>query len=130
MDVGFAVHTRGPLFQPGRPDQIIAAFLDESTLKVAGVGKADVDTTLVAVLQHPTGYYQAHIAIRQFASAAVIHDSRVIYGNWLEGTGSRNYPVTRFKGYHTFQLVHGRLEEKATEIAGHVLYQYVRRLNE
>lgn len=123
------VDSSGPLFRHGYAELVIKSYLDEATLKVAGVGKADVDATLHRVLQHPTGYYQAHIAIRQFAGAAVIHDSKVIYGRWLEGVGSRNYPVTRFKGYFTFKQVHGRLEAKAGEIAGHVLHQYLRRLN-
>lgn len=123
------VDTSGPIFRKGYAEQVIASYLDEATLKVAGVGKADVDATLHRVLRHPTGYYQAHIAIREFSAAAIIHDSRVIYGRWLEGTGSRNYPVTRFKGYFTFKQVHARLEAKAGEIANHVLVQYVRRLN-
>lgn len=128
MEITVDVDASGPLFRRGYAEQVIKQLADEATLKIAGVGKADVDATLHRVLKHPTGYYQAHIAIRQFAGAAVIHDSKVIYGRWLEGVGSRNYPVTRFKGYRTFRDVHARLEAKAGEIAGHVLRQYVRRL--
>ncbi|MGW6502965.1 hypothetical protein [Nonomuraea angiospora] len=129
MDIVVDVDLSGPIFRPGYAEQVIRQFLDEATLKVAGVGKADVDATLVRVLQHPTGYYQSKIAIRHFIGAAVIYDQRVIYGRWLEGVGSRNFPVTSFRGYHTFREVHGRLEQKADEVAGHVLHQYVRRLN-
>ncbi|MGI5286639.1 hypothetical protein ACQEVF_25325 [Nonomuraea polychroma] len=129
MEITVDVDTSGPLFRTGYAEQVIRSYLDEATLKVAGVGKADVDTTLRKVLRNPTGYYQAHIKIRDFVGAAVIHDSRVIYGAWLEGIGSRNFPVTKFTGYFTFKQVHGRLEEKAGEVAGHVLHQYVRRLN-
>ncbi|MGP3917680.1 hypothetical protein [Nonomuraea sp. 10N515B] len=129
MEITVDVDTSGLIFRTGYAEQVIKSYLDEVTLKVAGVGKADVDATLRRVLRNPTGYYQAHIAIRQFVGAAVIHDSRVIYGRWLEGVGSRNFPVTRFRGYHTFRDVHARLDAKAGEIAGHVLHQYVRRLN-
>jgi hypothetical protein len=129
MTITVDVEISGPIFRKGHAERVIADFIDEATLKVAGVGKADVDATLHRVLKHPTGYYQAHIALRQFAGAVVLHDSKVIYGRWLEGTGSRNFPVTRFKGYHTFRDVHARLEEKAGEIAERVLAQYVRRLN-
>jgi hypothetical protein len=129
VEITVDVDTTGPIFRTGYAEQVIRQFLDEATLKVAGVGKADVDATLHRVLRNPTGYYQEHIAIRDFVGAAVIHDSRVIYGKWLEGVGSRNFPVTRFRGYHTFRDVHGRLEAKADEVAGHVLHQYVRRLN-
>jgi hypothetical protein len=27
-----------------------------------------------------------------------------VYGPWLEGVGSRNFPVTRFRGYHAFRV--------------------------
>jgi hypothetical protein len=128
VEISVTADVEGPFFRHPHRQRVMSEFLDEATLKVAGAGKADVDATLHRVLRNPTGYYQAHIAIRQFAAAAVIHDSKVIYGRWLEGVGSRNYPVTRFKGYFTFKQVHGRLEAKAGEIAGHVLHQYVRRL--
>jgi hypothetical protein len=129
VDIVVDVDLSGPIFRTGYAEQVIKQYCDEATLKVAGVGKADVDATLRRVLRNPTGYYQAHIAIRRFSAAAVIHDSRVIYGRWLEGVGSRNFPVTRFRGYHTFRDVGTRLDAKAGEIAGHVLHQYVRRLN-
>ncbi len=128
MQVTVDVDISGPLFRRGHAEQVIAAFLEESTLKVAHVGKADVDATLKAVLRHPTGYYQAHITVDTWYDGRVIHDSKVIYGRWLEGVGSRNFPVTRFRGYHTFRDVHRRLQDKAPEVAGHVLHQYVRRL--
>lgn len=128
MQITVTTETAGPLFRHGYPAQVIAAFLEESTLKVAHVGKADVDSTLHRVLKHPTGYYQAHIQVDSWFDARIIHDSKVIYGRWLEGVGSRNYPVTKFKGYHTFRDVFHRLEEKAPEVVGHVLHQYVRRL--
>lgn len=128
MEITVDVDVHGPLFRHRYAEQVIAAFLEESTLKVAHVGKADVDATLHRVLKNPTGYYQAHIKVDAWFGAKIINDSRVIYGWWLEGIGSRNFPVTRFRGYHTFREVHGRLEQKAPEIAGHVLHQYVRRL--
>jgi hypothetical protein len=129
LDIVVDVKLSGPFFRPGYAEQVIKAYCDEVPLKVAGVGKADVDATLHRVLQHPTGYYQSMIAVRHFIGAAVIYDQRVIYGRWLEGVGSRNFPVTRFRGYHTFRDVGARLDDKAEEIAGHVLHQYVRRLN-
>jgi hypothetical protein len=38
----------------------------------------------------------------QEADHIVVTDRWIRYGPWLEGVGSRNAPVTRFKGYHTY----------------------------
>jgi hypothetical protein len=54
--------------------------------------------------------------------SGTIDDSRLVYGNWLEGTGSRN-AKSRFKGYATFRHVAGELDKRA----GGVLEKHVRR---
>lgn len=128
MDITVDVDISGPLFRPGYPERVVAEYRDEVTLKVAGVGQSILHEHLHRLLRHPTGYYQSHIAIKRFAAAAVIHDSRVIYGWWLAGVGSRNFPVTKFKGYKHWPLTHQELEAKTPTIANHVLHQYVRRL--
>jgi len=118
----------GPIFRPGVPRRVMADYTDAAVSRVARHGKAEVDKMLHRVLRHPTGNYQAHIRIREFSAAAVIHDSRIIYGRWLEGTGSRNFPKTIFKGYHTFRTVHAALVPRAAEIAQVILPHYLRRL--
>ena len=50
-----------------------------------------------------------------FASPhGIIHDSKVIYGPWLEGISSRNQ-TSRFKGYSLFRKAHQQLETKKGE---------------
>jgi hypothetical protein len=51
-------------------------------------------------LRHQTPYYTTQVDKRQVAwNRWKIHDNGVIYGHWLEGTGSRNAPATIFPGY-------------------------------
>jgi hypothetical protein len=56
-----------------------------------------------------------------------VHDDGVIYGPWLEGTGSRNAPVTRFPGYGSFRRASQQLDREIGGIADRIL---TRRANE
>jgi hypothetical protein len=48
------------------------------------------------------GRYVSQVNVaRPSRSEAVVNDNRSLYGPWLEGTGSRNFPVTRFRGYRS-----------------------------
>ncbi len=66
----------------------------------------------------PTGAWSRSIKVRVTSAigglkGAEVHDSGIVYGPWLEGVGSRNFPVTRFKGYSTFRKVRQEIERKA-----------------
>jgi hypothetical protein len=49
-----------------------------------------------------TGHYRRNVVGKQRGLVGIITDSGVVYGPWLEGTGSRN-KTTRFKGYKSFR---------------------------
>src|SRR5438094_9941435 len=86
--------------------------------ELADYTRYEVLTQLGSVLQHPTGYYESQAVKDRVAPQTYsINDSNVIYGPWLEGIGSRNAPVTRFAGYHTFRIVRNRMAQKAGAIA-------------
>lgn len=72
-----------------------------------------VQARLEQVLVHPTGYYQSQITRTRQIDSIIVDDGGVIYGPWLEGIGSRNYPATRFKGYATFRKVTARIMRNA-----------------
>ncbi len=59
---------------------------------------------------------QSRAASGQFRSGWDVHDSGIIYGPWLEGVGSRNFPVTRFKGYSMFRKVAQQIDRKAPQM--------------
>lgn len=55
-------------------------------------------------LRKQTPFYVLHIEKRQIAwNRWKIDDSGIVYGHWLEGTGSRNAPVTIFPGYYSLR---------------------------
>jgi hypothetical protein len=61
------------------------------------------------------GYYRANIHRESHGMTGVIGDSGVIYGPWLEGTGSRN-ASTRFKGYAMFRRTAQFLESRKQRV--------------
>lgn len=97
-----SVHISGPLFD-ARAQHYVREFCDEALDQVAGQASANVHTNLDTSIRHPTPYYETQIhTTRVDEDTRSINDRGIIYGPWLEGTGSRNSPVTRFPGYHSF----------------------------
>ena len=111
----------GPMFD-GRAREDFRQAIEEIKDQVAQEGENLVHVRLGSVLKHPTGRYEGSIAIDRQADDRVIVGDNVIYGAWLEGIGSRNAPVTRFRGYSTFRLVTQDLNDHvALEIAQRVI---------
>jgi hypothetical protein len=109
------VRLAGPLVE-GKANAIVDAMMVSAVAEVADYAKYEVLTQLGKVLVNPTGYYESQIAdtpVTPFLHR--IHDSGVVYGPWLEGISSRNQ-TTRFKGYHTFRIVQGRISQKSSAI--------------
>jgi hypothetical protein len=106
----------GPTVE-GRSSAVIEAMTASAVNEVADYTRYEVLTQLDSVLVNPTGFYESQIADQTISPYLHrIHDSGVVYGPWLEGVGSRNYPVTRFKGYHTFRIVKNRMAQKTKAI--------------
>lgn len=56
-------------------------------------------------------------------------DTGIIYGYWLEGVGSRNFPKTRFKGYRMWREATQQIQAEAEKIAQPHIDRAVARLN-
>lgn len=107
-----SVTLRGPTLE-GYANEILKGQTAGLTLELAQYTKFEVLMQLHKVLQHPTGYYESQIRyVRDSLDSYRVDDNGVIYGPWLEGTGSRNSPVTAFPGYHTFRIVKNRMAQK------------------
>lgn len=52
-----------------------------------------------------------------------------LYGPWLEGQGSRNYPVTRFKGYNSARDAADTINAKVDAIGAPVVVKFVEAQN-
>lgn len=82
----------------------------------AGKGKASV------------GHYRRSISAKVDGLNGRISDGGVLYGPWLEGTGSRNL-TTRFKGYHSFALTAQELQKVAPQVLGRQMEKAIKELN-
>jgi len=108
--------THGPVFD-GEAEAILDRYSQAAREKIAQEGISRIHFHLGEVLRHDTGRYEAAIHAEPQVDDIVITDTPVVYGPWLEGTGSRNFPKTRFRGYHTFRLVSQMLDADAGDIA-------------
>jgi hypothetical protein len=121
------VHVSGPFFD-GRTGNAINGAVKDMEREVAQWGFNMVHARLRRVLKHPTGYYQSFIQTERKVDSTEINDGwptsgTPVYGPWLEGTGSRNFPETRFKGYRTFRLVAQRMNAQVGPKADRILRQ-------
>lgn len=113
---------RGPMFD-GKTAAAMHTYSDQVGYKVATFAEDQIQQRLGQVLQHPTGYYQSKVTVERAGSGYRVTDQGVIYGPWLEGTGSRNQ-TTSFKGYQTFRRTKALVDQKAPGIARELLARY------
>lgn len=125
--VRITVHVRGPL-SDGRARRAAADFTEELRHEVALTGGIMWVEGLMAVIKQPTPYYWTQVQVDDLGSYDLIHDGDVVYGPWLEGTGSRNFPVTRFRGYHQAKRTARVLARRVPAIARRVLKPFLARM--
>lgn len=116
VDYSIEVDTRGPLTD-GRANMIMRRYADAVENRTAETAYDLVRFYLDANLRNPTPYYELQVRIERAGGNPRVTDGGVIYGPWLEGVGSRNAPVTRFPGYHTFRTVGQIVDRQAAQIA-------------
>lgn len=123
------VRVRGAVFD-GRARVLISSGVRTMADAVAQRALDMVQAQLDVVLQNPTGTYQGRLNVRgvnQYAYA--VTDDNCVYGPWLEGTGSRNYPVTRFHGYSTFRIVTTNLARETPYVIDSVMSPIITEIN-
>lgn len=125
--IGFEVNHRGPLFVPGLPEAEVDRFLHDARQDVGDHAESVALHLLSTSLRHPTGHYESQVTAEPHGTTVVLSDSGVVYGPWLEGTGSRNR-TTHFKGYATFRRTRDRVRTEVGSIVGRLLPRLVRRL--
>lgn len=115
----------GPMFT-GSSAAAIDQFLEEAKYQVAGAALVAVHGILDAKIQHATPYYETQIHVVQQNGNQVVNDRGIVYGPWLEGTGSRN-GKTRFKGYAAFrrgcQATEARVDEITRPLVAHLVQE-------
>lgn len=116
--------TRTGPFRDGRFQRAASQYSDALQYAVAEHGEKLVKARLNQVLKKQTPYYRTRITVRRARGGYEVTDQGVVYGPWLEGTGSRNYPATRFRGYATFRRVKPIVDRDANRIAIQLLNRY------
>lgn len=126
--IGVEFEFRGPLFD-GTAAEVLGRAIGDCQKKEADAAEEVWQAYMDASFQHPTGYYQSHVNIAQRGRDLVVNDRGVIYGFWLEGIGSRNYPVTRFKGYAAARRARQHVEAMTLEICEPILDRAIVEIN-
>lgn len=120
------VEFHGPFFD-GRDIAVLHAMSADIAATVGEEGNTLVHQELAHVLRNPTPRFQLGVHDEPNGNEAKVTDGGIIYGHWLEGTGSRN-KTTRFKGYFTFRRMCVLLDARAETIANHVASPYIGRM--
>ena len=71
------------------------------------------------------GFYASNIARKPTTRGFVLHDSRVVYGEWLEDGGTRG---TRFKGYHVWRNTTDWLRKQVKPVARRIVRKFIQGL--
>ena len=129
FEIKIGAKATGRIFLQVPRGAAIGRLLGRIKEDVADYGVFLVLMRLSQVLREPTGYYESRIKKeRQTGDNWFITDSGVVYGPWLEGTGSRNL-ISRFKGYRTFQITRRELDQKKVQVAQPAVDRFVREMN-
>jgi hypothetical protein len=127
FDVRVNTHANGPLFD-GRAQRAARDYCDQANYRVAEAAERMVLEHLGRSIKKRTPYYETRIGVVRSGRGYEVNDGGVIYGHWLEGTGSRNYPVTRFRGYRAFSRARALIQRQGPGIARRMLARYTARM--
>jgi hypothetical protein len=117
---------KGPIFT-GSAAVEATRMVDDIRDEVAAFAIEAVQKNLDGSLKNPTPYYETQIQISNLGRDRSVNDRGIVYGPWLEGTGSRN-ATTRFKGYASFRRARQSTEQNAQRLAERVVKRYIGRL--
>lgn len=121
------IRVDGPMFN-GLAGLAMDRCIDEVAQEVSAQASAHVHTNLDRSLKNPTPYYETQITLDRVAPLTyLLHDRGIVYGPWLEGTGSRNR-TTRFKGYASFRRAAQQTKRDAQRIADAVVRRFLPRM--
>lgn len=131
MRIEVDADTSGPLFD-GRAVAALRDYVDDAAYQIAREGLPIWLSIYRPQVRQPTPRYEFLIAAERvdYGVSHLWDGGQCVYGPWLEGTGSRNSPVTRFPGYWSMKRTTPRLRAEAVPIAERLFRdRYERRLN-
>lgn len=121
---GITIKLKGPVFD-GRASAQARAFCHDLEHEVATEARSKAKDFMAGSFKRPTPYYWTRLMVYPAGGGTRVSDAGIIYGPWLEGVGSRNAPVTRFRGYHSFRRAANAMKGPAVRrIARMVIKRY------
>jgi hypothetical protein len=124
MLLDVSTNSRGPLFD-GRARAAANAYVNRLERDLAEEGLSILRGEMHRVFRNPTGYYESRCKVTE---GHKISDSRVVYGPWLAGIGSRNFPATKFRGYDHWIVTRDKLNARKQGIGERLLRRYTGRM--
>lgn len=122
------VDAHGPLFD-GRASLALRDYSEQVDKELANDLKGKWLNKLNESIRVNRGVYISHVRVQTRSSLVRdVSDGGVVYGPWLEGTGSRNR-TTRFKGYRSLRQATDAVEATAEPKAEVILQRYIGRMN-
>lgn len=119
----------GPFFAADAA-AVVARGLDNMERDVAKATDDRVEQLHKAFFREPTPFYWTTVHARPRADYWVVTDEgSVVYNHWLEGTGSRNFPRTRFRGYRSFRIATQEINKQVPLLTLSALARLCRELN-
>ncbi len=101
---------------------------EEWTENLAKLGAADIRATQNTTFRTQTPYARLQTEAVPEAPGWKIWDKGLVYGPWLEGTGSRN-KTSRFKGYRIWRSAVSRINARAVSIGQPIIARWLGRMN-
>lgn len=124
--IDIRVKATGPLFD-GRAERAVERFVEDGVKALVAAGVKMVRQRFGARIRHSTGYFLGRVSGVLYGTYGKVWDRMLIYGRWLEGTGSRNR-TTRFKGYHGYRDTAMVIDRDSEKILQPLMDKMVREL--
>lgn len=119
----------GPVFD-GRWMPRLVRLDADLTAVVGREAKNRIVGHMALTQRQPTPYLWTTITTSPIVGGTRVYGrENLSYEAWIEGTGSRNYPVTRFRGYRAFATVAGSVPGWFGSVVQPTVTRAVRDLN-
>lgn len=130
VDLDVVVDRYPLICQPGAAERVYDEWSADVMDLIATKGLSELHRWMDVYFRDPTPYYETQVTFDRAGADRVIHDRGIIYGPWLDGSGSRN-ATTRFKGYPHWRRTRQWLDEvEAPRTLSAEVYKLAQRLNQ
>lgn len=112
----------------GRAEKDVQNAADEWEQRMATLTAADVRATQNVTFRTQTPHARLMTQATRDGVSWKVWDQNLIYGPWLEGTGSRNR-TTRFKGYGIWRAAFSRAQARCVNVGQPIVAKWVGLIN-